>query len=89
SAIAYMESQLPSFVIREDDVSGEEQSCILVEKGRFAGMGKVPKEIEFLNTSDVKSHVEILPENTFIRNLIYQYADKFPERKSDVERIVA
>ncbi|MBP9213745.1 MAG: exonuclease domain-containing protein [Chitinophagaceae bacterium] len=89
AAIAYMESQLPSFVIREDDVSGEEQSCILVEKGRFAGMGKVPKEIEFLNTSDVKSHVEILPENTFIRNLIYQYADKFPERKSDVERIVA
>lgn len=89
AAIAYVEAQLPSFVIREDDVTGTEQSCILVEKGKFAGMGKVHKGAEFLNIDAVKPHMEILPENTFIRNLVYQYADKFPERKSDIERIVA
>ncbi len=89
AAIAYLESQLPSFVIREDDEVGDEQSCILVEKGKFTGMGKVPKETEFLTTESVKPHMEMLPENTFIRNLVYQYADKFPERKSDVESVVA
>ncbi len=89
AAIAYLESQLPSFVIREDDVTGNEQSCILVERGKFAGMGKVPKEASFITTESVKPHMEILPENTFIRNLVYEYANKFPERKSDVERVVA
>lgn len=80
---------MPSFVIREDDVTGNEQSCILVERGKFAGMGKVPKEASFITTESVKPHMEILPENTFIRNLVYEYANKFPERKSDVERVVA
>ncbi|MCU0321170.1 MAG: exonuclease domain-containing protein [Chitinophagaceae bacterium] len=89
AAITYLEGQLPSFVIREDDVAGDEQSCVLVEKGKFAGMGKVLKETSFLTTDSVKEHMEIFPENTFIRNLIYEYAHKFPERKSDVERSVA
>lgn len=89
AAIAYLESQLPSFVIREDDENSDEQSFILVEKGKFAGMGKVPKESEFLTTESLKPHMEVLPENTYIRNLVYQYANKFPERKSALERSVA
>lgn len=89
AAITYLESQLPSFIIREDDAIGLEQSCVLIEKGKFAGMGKVPKATDFVTTEAVKKHMEILPENTFIRNLVFEYANKFPERKSTVERSVA
>lgn len=89
AAITYLEKQLPSFIIREDDLSGNEQSCVLIEKGKFAGMGKVPKEVSFVTSEAVKKHMEILPENTFIRNLVFEYANKFPERKSTFERSVA
>ena len=84
AAISYLESQLPSFVIREDIQDGNEQSCILVEKGKFAGMGNVLKETEFLTTESIKPHMELFPENTYIRNLVYQYATKYPERKNDI-----
>ncbi|MBC7589154.1 MAG: GIY-YIG nuclease family protein [Chitinophagaceae bacterium] len=89
AAIKYLEDQLPSFVIREDNEDAIEQSCVLVEKGQFAGMGKVPKEADFTSTESVKPYMELFPENTFIRNLVYQYATKYPERKTDIERIVA
>lgn len=89
AAINYLESQLPSFIIREDDAIGVEQSCVLIEKGKFTGMGKVSKETAFVTTEAVKKHMEILPENTFIRKLVFEYANKFPERKSTVERSVA
>lgn len=84
AAITYLESQLPTYVIREDDVNSDEQSCILVEKGKFVGMGKVPKEAEFLNVATVKPLMEQMPENSFVRNLVYQYAQKFPERRMDI-----
>jgi len=83
AAIKYLEDQLPSFVIREDDEDAIEQSCILVEKGKFAGMGKVPKQTDFTSTESVKPYMQLYPENTFIRNLVYQYATKYPERKSE------
>lgn len=83
AAIKYLEEQLPSFVIREDDEDAIEQSCILVEKGKFAGMGKVPKEVDFTSTESVKPFMELYPENTYIRNLVYQYATKYPERTSE------
>lgn len=84
AAIAYLESQLPSFVIREDSEESEEQNCVLVEKGKFAGMGTVPKESEFLNVESVKPHMEMLPENSYIRNLVFQYAQKYPERRMNI-----
>jgi DNA polymerase-3 subunit epsilon len=85
AAIKYLQEQLPSFVIREDDEDAIEQSCILVEKGKFAGMGKVPKETEFTSTESVKPYMELFPENTFIRNLVYQYATKYPERRVEFD----
>jgi DNA polymerase-3 subunit epsilon len=79
---------LPSFVIREDDEDAIDQSCILVEKGKFAGMGKVPKEVDFTSTESVKPYMELFPENTFIRNLVYQYATKYPERRVEFDAVV-
>jgi DNA polymerase-3 subunit epsilon len=87
AAIKYLEDQLPSFVIREDDESEGGQSFVLVEKGKFAGMGKVPKEQDFITTESVKPYMEAYPENTYIRNLVYQYATKYPERKQELELV--
>jgi DNA polymerase-3 subunit epsilon len=79
AAIHYLTEQLPSFVIMEAADTGG-HSCILVEKGRFAGMGKLPAHIAVSTPADVMPHIELLPENTYIRNLVYQYAGKYPER---------
>jgi DNA polymerase-3 subunit epsilon len=84
AAISYLEDQLPSFLIMEDDIDENEASCILVEKGRFAGMGKVPQKTELNSTEAVKPYLEAYPENAFIRNLVYQYAGQYPERKVDL-----
>jgi len=81
NALGYLEDQLPSFVIKEDSHENNEQACILVEKGRFAGMGRVPKESVFTSAEMVKPFLELYPENTYIRHLVYQYAGKFPDRK--------
>jgi DNA polymerase-3 subunit epsilon len=90
AAINYLKEQLPSFVIMEDDEdNADEQNCVLVENGRFAGMGKVPKESEFKCLDDVRPHLQTMPENAFIRNLVFQYASKYPERKVSIDNIKA
>lgn len=79
AALHYLSEQLPSFAILEAE-TGDKHSCILVEKGRFAGMGQVPAHLRFTTPDEVKTHIDLLPENTYIRNLVYQYAGKYPDR---------
>lgn len=45
-------------------------SCILVEKGKFYGMGYVPSEISYHEIELLKEHIKPLKENFFIRELL-------------------
>lgn len=73
-AIAWLQEQQPSFVILDHGRDAEEQSCILMEKGRFYGMGYVPRDIAVTASHQLKEWLTPYPENEYILNLLRQYA---------------
>ncbi len=81
AAIAYLEQLLPSFAVVDEGHQSSEQSCILVEKGRFYGMGYVPTDHSIADLDSLKAHLKRYPENDYIRGLIYQYVERYPQKK--------
>lgn len=84
NAVAHLRSSLPSFAVVEDVAlpkKEDKRGIILMEKGRFYGMGYVPANVSFSHIDEYKKHVTQYPESEYIRGLVYQYAVKNPERK--------
>ena len=79
NAIRSLQQQLPSFVVT--DTAGEPASYIVMEHGRFIGMGQPNSKIPLNDIETIKEHITIYPDNDYIRGLIYQFAEKYPERK--------
>lgn len=73
-AVTWLQEQQPSFVILDHGRDAEEQSCILMEKGRFYGMGYVPRDIAVTGSHQLKEWLKPYPENEYILNLLRQYA---------------
>lgn len=70
----------PSYAIIENGLSAEEQSCILVWKGKFYGMGYIPSDTQLSEPEDIKNMLTAYKESLFIRNLVSSYAARFPGR---------
>ena len=79
--ISYLENELPSFALVDCGLQEEERSCILIEKGRFYGMGYLSSEIEASDLEDLKFRLTPYAENDYIRGLIYQYAERYSHKK--------
>jgi DNA polymerase-3 subunit epsilon len=79
--VSYLENELPSFALVDCGLQEEEKSCILIEKGRFYGMGYLSSEIEASDLEDLKFRLTPYAENDYIRGLIYQYAERYPHKK--------
>ena len=89
-AICHLKATLPSFAIVEELSSKESKQSkgiILMEKGRFLGMGYGPANISYSSIANVKQHITQYPENDYIRSLVYQYATKHPGKKIDLELV--
>ena len=71
--IDYLNKELPTFALMDDGLRHTEQSCILMEKGRFYGMANTIDEL--------KNYLTPYTENDYIRGLVYQHAAKFPHKK--------
>lgn len=83
-AMEYLKTALPSFAVIEDVAlpkKEDQQGIILMEKGRFYGMGYVPANVTYTHIDDFKKHITQYPESDYIRGLVYQYATKYPQRK--------
>lgn len=80
-AIEYLQENLPTFAVLDEGQHEQEQSCILIEKGRFYGMGYVPVGVEWSSVEKLKLNLVQYPENDYIRGLIYSYLEKKPEKK--------
>jgi len=78
-AIQSLQEQLPTFLI--SDGEDETANYFLMERGRFVGMGQLPKESIGENIESIKTNLTIYPDNDYIRGLIYQFAEKHPEKK--------
>ncbi|HRF20425.1 MAG TPA: DNA polymerase III subunit epsilon, partial [Chitinophagaceae bacterium] len=66
--------------ILDKGINGNDQSCILVEEGKFYGMGYIPAGFDTTDYAALKEKLTIYKENSFIRNLVNSYAARFPEK---------
>lgn len=80
SALSWLEKHLPSFAYLDRGMSDNDQSCILIHKGNFYGMGYIEDERQLKNLKTLQQQLEPMQDNDFIRNLIYKHAASFPER---------
>ena len=70
----------PSYAIIENGLNDEEQSCVLVWKGQFYGMGYIPNDTQLTEPEDLKELLTTYKESLFIRNLVNGYAAKHPAK---------
>jgi len=81
AAIDSLNEALPTFAIRDEGRNSDEHSCILIEKGRFYGMGYISHYFKADDLPQLKQYLTPYPGNDYIRNMVTGYASKFPERK--------
>lgn len=86
-AIRYLHSYLPSFAIIDDSGRPGERSCVIMEKGRFYGMGYIPEEKVSEGPSVWKTLLTAYPENEYIRGLVLSFADKQPEKRIPITEL--
>jgi DNA polymerase-3 subunit epsilon len=79
-AIRWMDRELPSFAYLDKGMHDNEQSCILVRKGNFYGMGYLGTDKALPGLEALQQQLEPLQDNDYIRNLIYKHAATYPER---------
>ena len=71
NALEAIDSEQSSFVIRE------EETAILVEKGKFYGMGMVENWTSY---EDIKSAVTPYADNLVIQSMIRKYSERYPSK---------
>jgi DNA polymerase-3 subunit epsilon len=81
AAINELNEALPTFAIRDAGRTDDEHSCLLIEKGKFYGMGYISHYFNVDNLTQLKNHLTPYPGNDYIRGMIAGYVTKFPERK--------
>ncbi len=77
-ALSQLHQDQPSFAILERGRQYGEVSCILMEDGRFYGVGFMPDVSEMPALADLKALVTPYPENEFLRSYVRQYAERNP-----------
>src|SRR5690606_32031605 len=61
-AVDHLEKQLPTFAVVDDRHDADGRSCILIEKGRFYGMGYMPGEAAVYSAEELKTYLQAYPE---------------------------
>ncbi len=77
-AILWLQQQKETFVIKE--VEKNTASYILVEQGKFYGMGFWQTDVSDLSIETIKQKLTPYPENEIIRSMLYSYAAKYPAK---------
>ncbi len=89
AAIKELKQALPTFAIRDEGRNDEEHSCILIEEGRFYGMGYVSHYFDADNIHQLKNTLTPYQGNDYIRNLVINYAAKHPQKKVVFDAAIA
>ncbi|MFC3563641.1 exonuclease domain-containing protein [Pedobacter jamesrossensis] len=81
AAIEDIQNLQPSFALVDEGRKEEEMSCLVVEKGIFYGMGYFTDK-NYLNNgfSLVKESLSTYQSNSYILNLILNYAEQHPHK---------
>jgi DNA polymerase III subunit epsilon len=79
-ALTDMQSQLDTYVILEQAAFSKKYGCVLVENGRFYGMGLIPENMKFIEVEKLKEQIIQYPENEVIRSMVRSYAQRYPSK---------
>lgn len=71
-AIEWIQSTNETYVIREKN------NCVLVEAGKFYGMGQINAHETITELAEIKLKVTEYPENEVIRSMIRNYVERYP-----------
>ena len=85
AAIQSLKKELGNFAIIEAATTGFKKSCVLVEDGKFYGMGLLPRTNTEYKIDDIKQHLTIYPENEVIRSIVKSCL----QRNSNIVRLNA
>jgi len=81
NAISWIKKNLPTFALVDKGIDENEHSCILMKEGTFYGMGYIPDRKPLKNLEMLEKHLEPFQGNDYIRNLVYNHAISFPEKR--------
>ena len=81
AALEDLQKKQPTFALVDEGREEAEKSCLIVEQGKFYGMGYF-KDQELLNNglSPVKDNLSVYPSNSYILNLIMSHAEQHPHK---------
>ncbi|BAV05706.1 DNA polymerase-3 subunit epsilon [Filimonas lacunae] len=79
-AVLQMQEEKGTYAIIETCDTGNDVSCILVEKGRFFGMGLLPEKANPFEIEHIRGHMTPYPENEVLKNMLRSYSEKYPSR---------
>jgi DNA polymerase-3 subunit epsilon len=74
SAIHWIQSKKETYLIREKN------NCVLIEDGRFYGMGAIDKQLEITELNLIKPLLTEYPENEVIKSMIRNFVERFPAK---------
>jgi DNA polymerase III subunit epsilon len=81
TALQSLKEQLPTFAVMDEGREPDEKSVVLMEGGKFYGMGYLKHTEIIPSANELKQHLTVYPETDYIRNLIYSYVGRWPEKK--------
>ncbi len=79
-SIEWLQEQKETFLIKESYLDGTGTSCVLVDKGRFYGMGIIDNQAGELTIDQLKEILIPYPENEMIRSMISSFVHKHPNK---------
>ncbi|TCD28131.1 DNA polymerase III subunit epsilon [Pedobacter psychrodurus] len=81
TALADIQKQQPSFALVDEGRKDDEFSCLVVENGKFYGMGYfTDKDYLADGLAPIKNDLSIYKSNSYILNLILNYAEQHPQK---------
>ncbi|WP_316826936.1 exonuclease domain-containing protein [Pedobacter miscanthi] len=81
AALSDIQNQQPSFALVDEGRKDEEFSCLLVEKGKFYGMGYfTDKNYLADGLAPIKNDLSTYQSNSYILNLILNHAEQHPQK---------
>ncbi len=78
--LSELNSELPSFILRDSGRTPDEEGVILVERGVFFGMGYIKMNSMLDEASSIKEQLQPYMSNDYIRNLIISYSEQYPHK---------
>jgi DNA polymerase-3 subunit epsilon len=81
AAMDALNEQLPTFAVVDEGSNEEEKLCLLVERGSFWGMGRLPSSMKVNSSEELKAFLNPYSDDDHILHTIYSYVETYPHTK--------